>query len=151
MLQGICPEAVEILKDKQVAQETFALLKKVKAVRQIEMAEIMTAAGNNTATYARALVITTGKDQLVDPDGPKKIPGIKPEDLARVEHEMRIQERDFRLLDETYNEQVMALTIARGYLRPLLDNSRIVRFLAQNHREFLNEFQRIVESNALDG
>ena len=55
------------------------------------------------------------------------------------------------MLDETYNDHVMALTIARGYLRPLLENTRVVRFLSQNFREFLTEFQRIVDSNALDG
>ncbi|HJX54354.1 MAG TPA: plasmid partitioning protein RepB C-terminal domain-containing protein, partial [Polyangia bacterium] len=76
---------------------------------------------------------------------------VKPEDLARIEHEMRVQEKDFRMLDETYNEHVMALTIARGYLRALLEKGRIVRFLAQNFSEFLTEFQRIVESKALDG
>lgn len=151
LLQDICPEAVVLLQDKQVAQEALALIKKVKPLRQIEIAEIMVAAGTYTATYARALVMTTSKEQLVHPENPKRIPGLKPEDLARIEHEMRVQEKDFRMLDETYNEHVMALTIARGYLRPLLENSRVVRFLAQNFREFLNEFQRIVESNALDG
>ncbi len=151
LLQDICPEAVELLRDKQVAQGTLTLLKRVKPIRQIEMAEIMVAAGTYSATYARALVMTTAKEQLVDPESPKKIPGIKPEDLARIEHEMRVQEKDFRMLDETYNEHVMALTIARGYLRPLLENGRVVRFLAQNFRELLTEFQRIVESTALEG
>jgi len=151
LLQDICAEAVEILRDKHVALATFALLKRVKPLRQIEMAEVMVAAGTYSATYARALVMTTAKEQLVDPESPNKIPGIKPEDLARIEHEMRVQEKDFRMLDETYNEHVMALTIARGYLRTLLENGRIVRFLAQNFSEFLTEFQRIVESKALDG
>lgn len=150
MLQDICPEAVELLKDKQVAREALTLLKRVKPLRQIEMAEIMVAAGTYTAVYARALVMTTPKEQLLHPENPKKIPGIKPDDLARIEHEMRIQEKDFRMLDETYNEHVMALTIARGYLRPLLENSKIVRFLSTNYREYLSEFQRIVEASALD-
>ena len=151
LLLAICPEAVGLLQDKQVALKTLSLLKKVKPLRQIEMAEIMVAAGNYSAAYARALVMTTPREQFVNPESPKKIPGILPEDLARIEHEMRIQEKDFRQIDETYNEHVMALTIARGYLRPLLDNNRVVRFLSQNFREFLSEFQRIAESNALDG
>ena len=150
LLEGVCAEAVELLRDKQVAQGTLTLLKRVKPIRQIEMAEIMVAAGNYTATYARALVMTTAKEQLVDPESPKKIPGVKPEDLARIEHEVRVQEKDFRVLDETYNENVMALTIARGYLRSILENGKVVRFLAQNSREFLTEFQRIVESTALE-
>jgi ParB-like chromosome segregation protein Spo0J len=151
LLHGICSEAVELLRDKEVAREALTLLKRVKPLRQMEMAEIMVAAGTYSATYARALVMTTAKEQLADPENPKKIPGVKPEDLARIEHEMRVQEKDFRMLDETYNENVMALTIARGYLRLLLDNGRVVRFLAEHFREFLTEFQRIVESNALEG
>lgn len=151
LLQSICPEAVDLLKDKEVARGTLALLKRVRPLRQMEMAELMVAAGTYTATYARALVMTTAKTQLVDPESPRRVPGIKPEDLARIEYETQLQERDFRLLDETYNENVMALTIARSYLRPLLENGRVVRFLAQNFREFLSEFQRIVESKALEG
>jgi hypothetical protein len=149
LLRNICPEAVELLRDKQVAGATFALLKKVKPLRQIEIAETMVSAGTYAATYARALVMTTPKELLVDPQNPKKIPGIKPEDLARIEHEARVQEKDFRMLDETYNEHVMALTIARGYLRALLGNGRVVRHLSQNFHEFLTEFQRIVESTSL--
>lgn len=151
LLQGVCAEAVDVLRDKQVARGALTLLKKVKPIRQMEIAEIMVAAGNYSATYARALVMTTAKDQLVDPENPKKIPGVKPEDLARLEHELRVQQKDFQLLDETYNEQVMALTLARGYLRPLLENARVVRHLSQHWREFLTEFQRIVESTALEG
>lgn len=150
LLQDICPEAVEILKDKHVAREALRLLRRVKPLRQIEIAEIMTGAGNYTATYARALLVTTPREQLVHPDKPKKIPGVKPDDLARIEYEMRIQEKDFRMLDETYNENVLALTLARGYLRPLLENNRVVRFLAQHYAEYLSEFQRIVEASSLE-
>jgi ParB-like chromosome segregation protein Spo0J len=46
LLYAICPEAVGLLQDKQVALKTLSLLKKVKPLRQIEMAEIMVAAGN---------------------------------------------------------------------------------------------------------
>lgn len=151
LLQGVCPEAVEILKDKQVALETLSLLKKVKPLRQLEMAEVMTATGTYSATYARALVMTTPREQLEAPGRLKKLSGPKPEDLARIEHEMRVQERDFRMIDDTYNEHVMALTIARGYLRSLLENGRVVRFLAQNFGELLTEFQRIVDADGLEG
>ena len=150
LLDGVCPEAVELLRDRQVAHCTLTLLKRVKPLRQIEMAEIMVAAGTYSATYARALVMTTAKEQLVDPETTKKVASVKPEDLSRIEHEVRVQEKDFRILDETYNEHVMVLTIARGYLRALLENGKVVRFLAQHFREFLTEFQRIVEATALE-
>lgn len=150
LLKDICPEAVALLQDRPVSRKTLMLMKKVKPIRQIEMAEIMVAAGTYSGTYARALLMTTPKSQLVDPGGARKIPGIQPEDLARIEHEMKVQEQDFRLLDETYTEHVMALTIARGYLRSLLDNGRVVRFLSQHCQEYLPEFQRILEAASLE-
>ncbi len=39
---------------------------------------------------------------------------MKPEDLARLEHELQSVEQSYRLLDVTYNENLMSLTIARG-------------------------------------
>ena len=43
MLNGICPEAVELLRNKQVAIEVFSILRKMKPVRQVEAAEHMLA------------------------------------------------------------------------------------------------------------
>jgi hypothetical protein len=149
-LQAVCIEAVTILQDKPVAHETIGILKKVKPIRQIEMAEMMASSGTYTAGYARALLMTTKKEQLVKPDPPKGQARIKSEDLARIEHEMRVQEKDYRMLDESYNQDIMNLTIARGYLRLLLDNSRVVKFLAKHHHELLHEFQRIVDAKSLE-
>ena len=151
MLNGICPEAVDLLKDRPVALQTFREFKKVKPVRQIEMAELMVAAGTYGGSYARALVVATPKDHLAQPEKPKKIPGASAEDLARIEHEMQVVEKDFLLLDETYGRNVMDLTLARTYLKKLLDNGKVVRYLAQKHRDVFAEFQRIVEAVSLDG
>jgi hypothetical protein len=41
MLIGICPEVVELLKDKSVNSRTFEVLRKMKPMRQIEAAELM--------------------------------------------------------------------------------------------------------------
>jgi hypothetical protein len=151
MLNGICPEAVDLLKDRPVALQTFREFKKVKPVRQIEMAELTVAAGTYDGSYARALVGATPKEHLAQPEKPKKIPGASVEDLARIEHEMQVVEKDFLLLDETYGRNVMDLTLARTYLKKLLDNGKVVRYLAQKHRDVLAEFQRIVETASLDG
>src|SRR5262249_45427736 len=43
MLDGICPEAVEILKTKTITGNAFAVLRKMKPMRQIEAAEHMVA------------------------------------------------------------------------------------------------------------
>lgn len=39
LLDGICPEVVEMLKDKSVNPVTFDVLRKMKPLRQIEVAD----------------------------------------------------------------------------------------------------------------
>ena len=41
LLDGICPEAVQLLKDKRVTGSGFRELRKVKPMRQIEIAELL--------------------------------------------------------------------------------------------------------------
>ncbi len=48
---------------------------------------------------------------------------------------------DRRLL----NQDHLHLTVIKGYVGKLLGNARVVRHLAQNHPEFLGEFQTITE------
>jgi ParB-like chromosome segregation protein Spo0J len=150
LLQGICREAVELLKDKHVPRSTLQELKKVKAMRQIVMAELMTASGTYAAPYAQALVATSKPEELVEDRKMGKAARTKAQDLARIEHEMHTLEKDFLLWEDTYGRTVLELTLARAYLKKLLDNGRVVRYLAQKYRDLLAEFQRIVETTALD-
>jgi hypothetical protein len=43
------------------------------------------------------------------------------------------------------------LTIARGYLKKVLENVRVVRYLASRFPDLLAQFQRIQETATLDG
>jgi hypothetical protein len=146
-----CPEAIEILKDKDIAIDSLRELKKVKPMRQIEIAELMRSTGNYKTPYARALVVMSPKDQLIEYNNTRKrMEPMRPEELAKMEHELKALERDFQLLDETYARNVMDLTLAKTYLKKLLDNGRVVRFWAQKHADLLAEFQKIADSGALE-
>src|SRR3972149_12190154 len=70
MLTGICPEAVELLKDKHVAAGTFLIFKKMVSFRQIEAAELMVAMNKYTISYGRSLLAATPQDQLVETGKP---------------------------------------------------------------------------------
>jgi len=56
MLVGICPEVVDLFKDKSVNHSTFAVLRKMRPLRQIGAAELMDTAGNYSSSYARAIL-----------------------------------------------------------------------------------------------
>lgn len=150
MLDGICAEVVDLLKDKSVNATIFAILRKMKPMRQIEAAELMAAAANYTASYAKALLAATRQHDLVDADRPKKIGTLTPEQMARMEREMETLQRDFKAVEASYGDDVLNLVIASGYLSKLIANPEIARYLSQHHPEILEEFTAIIAASALD-
>jgi ParB-like chromosome segregation protein Spo0J len=150
LLVGICPEAIELLKDKSVNSRTFDILRKMKPMRQIEAAELMTTAGNYSLSYARALLAATRQADLVKSDEPKKIAGMTPEQMARMEREMEKLQRDLKTVESRYGEDVLQLVIASGYLSKLGANGEIKRYLGQHHPEILSEFRAIIAATSLD-
>jgi ParB-like chromosome segregation protein Spo0J len=150
MLDGICPEVVELLKDRTLSPVTFDVLRKMKPMRQMEAAELMVSAGNFTSTYAKALLAATGQNDLVRPDKPKKINGMTHEQMARMEREMASLQQDFKAVEATYGDDVLNLVIASGFVSKLLGNRKIERYLVQHHPEILQEFKAIVSAVSLD-
>ncbi len=151
LLNGICPEAIDLLKDRPISRGALHVLKKVRPLRQVEMAELMIALSNYSHTYANALLAATQVDQFIKQDKDKATEGIRPEDIARMEHEMDDLGKAFVVLEQSHGRNVLNLVLARGYLIKLLDNGRVVRYLATKYPEVLAEFQRIVESTSLEG
>lgn len=151
LLKGICPEAIELLKDKMVANPVFPVLRKMTPNRQIEVATIMNDTGIYKGSYAKAMLAATPRNQLVDPEKPKNIKGLTEEQMERMEHEMTMLQREFHLIEENYSSDVLNLTIAKGYLGSLLGNAKIVRYLGQGHPEILSQFQKISDMTSLGG
>ena len=151
LLQGICPEAVELLKDKMVASNVFKIMRRMKAVRQIEAATLMNDANTYTFPYMQALLAGTPKSQLVNPEEPKKIKGLNEEQMARMEAEMGSLQGEYRLIEESYRTNVLNLTVAQTYLSTLLSNVRVTKYLSQHYPEFLTQFQKIASMTSLGG
>ncbi len=151
LLEGICDEVADMLKDKIVSSSIFPILRQMQWFRQIEVATLMNDAGVYSISYARALLAATPKKQLVEPEKPKKIKGLDDEQMGRMETEMANLQGEYRLIEENYGTDVLNLTLSKGYLTTLLGNARIVRYLAQYHPEMLTQFQKITEMTSLGG
>jgi hypothetical protein len=145
LLKGICAEVSELLKEKHCPINTFESLKRMKPMRQIEVAELMIAMDNYSVSYSKALLAATPQDQLIDSVQPKKFNGISAEQIAQMESEMAKLQREMKLIEDSYGPDHLNLVLARGYLVTLLENPKVTRYLTQNHSEFLNEFRRISE------
>lgn len=150
LLDGVCSEAVEILKDQHFSADVGAVLRKMKTTRQVECAELMISANNITVAYARALLAATPGDFLVDITKPRKVSGVTPEQMGKMEREMSNLQGQYKMAEQTYGQDVLNFVLARAYLAKLLENSTIVRFLQQRQPEILAEFQVIVQAASLD-
>jgi hypothetical protein len=147
LLEGICAETVEMLKDKHVPISTFAELKKMLPMRQIEAAQLMVAMNKYSITYAKSLVGATPQALLVDAAKPKHIEGLTEDQVALMEQESANLDREFRLVEQSYGTDHLDLVVATGYLNRLIENARVVRYLAQSFPELLAEFQKISDTN----
>lgn len=112
LIEGICPEAIDLLKDKMVAIVVFSILRQMKPYRQIEVASLMNGSNTHSISYAKALLFATPKDQLMDPDKPKNIRGYNEEQIARMESEMGSLHRELKLIEENYGKDVLTLNLA---------------------------------------
>ncbi len=145
MLNGICDETVAILKDKPCPMAVFEILRKMKPLRQLEAAELLVNTNNYSVAYVSAILAGTPQTQLAEGAKPKRIKGITPEAMARMESELARLQESITSIQETYGQDHLHLTVIKGYLTKLLGNARVVRYLMQHRPEFLTEFQAIAD------
>jgi len=147
MLDGICPDAVELLKDTTCPLVVFEILRQMAPIRQIEAAELIIGQANFTMMFARALLAATPANQLVDRRRRKPTgrAAVTSEQMARMERELASLQSQVNSVEDSYGVDNLHLTVAKGYVAKLLANARIVRWLGVSRQEYLAEFQAIAE------
>ena len=154
LLDGICAEAADALKDTNCSMKVFDLLRRMTAFRQIEAADLMIGQNNFSVMFARALLAATPEEQLVPVSkkaGKPDAAGPTSQQITRMERELAALQTQVKSVEESYGIDNLHLTFARGYLGKLLANARIVRWLSLHRSEYLTEFQRIAEIESLGG
>lgn len=145
LLEGICPEAVDLLKDKVVPEPVFRVLKKMKAPRQINAAMLMNDQNKFTSSYAKALLDATPANQLVNKGRPKKeTPAILARQ-ARLEEESLALSREIGSLKEQYGTAMIDMTSMQAYLKSLLGNEAVAKYLRELHGPIHDKFKEIAE------
>lgn len=145
MLNGICPDAVEILKDMPCPVAVFAALRRMVPIRQIEAAELMVGQNNFTVIFAKAMLAATSEKLLVEPRSKGRETAVSSEQIARMERELASLQTQVKSVEESYGLDNLHLTVAKGYIRSLLANARIVRWITQHRGEYLAELHAIAE------
>lgn len=151
MLDGICAETVEMLKETNCPMKVFELLRQMASIRQVEAAELMIGQNNFSSMFAKALLAATPDSQLVDLRKRKPARGVTSEQIGRMERELASLQTQVKSVEESYGIDNLHLTVAKGYVAKLLANSRIVRWLSQSRHEYLSEFQAIADIDSIGG
>src|SRR5262245_43253179 len=127
------------------------ILRKMVPLRQVETAELMLGQNNFSAAFARALLVATPANQLVEQRNlkPNGLSAITAEQIAQMERELVNLQSQIKSFEETYGVDNLHLTVAKGYVGKLLSNTRVVRWLSQNRHEYLSEFQAIAEIQSI--
>jgi RepB plasmid partitioning protein/ParB-like nuclease domain len=143
LLDGICPEAVELLKEKRVSSLTFGYLRKMKPLRQIEAAELMISGKNYTYSFAAAILGVSPREQLVKPK--KEIDkGDDAHARSLIEETTDTLIGDLVIVRRTYGVDVLTLTVMSRCIENLIQNAQVERYLQHNHLEVLSELRHIV-------
>lgn len=150
LLKGICPEVIELLKDRELSPNVFPLIRKMKPIRQIECVELMTAVNNLTVPYAKALLMTTPPNMLIELEKSPKNSKNLFESIKKIEIDTANLHLNIKLLEQNYAQDTLNLVLAKGYLKKILGNNYINEYLAKNHSEIHSEFESIIKSNTND-
>jgi len=144
MLNGICPEAVQMLLDKPVSPQVFSILRKMKAIRQLEAAEHMVAGGTFTIPFAKALLAVTKQEMLEEAPSSKKLQATSIAARSMLEEQNEFLLKDLRAVEESYGTDVLTLTVSFGYFERLLRNSLVERYLERHHLDILQTLRRLL-------
>jgi ParB-like chromosome segregation protein Spo0J len=145
LLEGICPEAVDLLKDKAVPEPVFKVLRKMQAPRQIIAAMLMNDQNKFNSNYAKALLEATPSHQLVNRGKPKKeTPAILARQ-ARLEEESLALSTEIGSLKEQYGTAMIDMTSMQAYLKRLIGNDAVVKYLREFNESFYDKFKEIAE------
>lgn len=138
MLDGICPEAVEILKTKEVTANAFSVLRKMRPLRQIEAADHMVANATYSVKFARFLLSITPPEMLLEPVTVKPVEADARGASTMLQQEIEALLRDFKAVEHSYGTDILTLTVICGYVRRLLGNVKVEKYLAKHQPDMLS-------------
>ena len=151
LLEGICPEVITMLQDKQFTPDLTRVLRNMKAARQVEAVELMIASNTITVAHAEALLKATPHEQRTDLpplERDKKTPPI--EQIVKFEKEMSQVHEHCKDAELNYGSDLLNLVLAKGYLIKLLANAAVKTFIERQEPEILEHFELVVNTVSME-
>ena len=147
---GVDERAKELLKTSPVSNGVLNVLKKVKPVRQVQMAEAMINNNNFSVDYARGLYLSTGKALRNDNSGTIARRFIHSEMIESMGFERSNVQARVKEVIPKYNKDVFELTTIIAFLRKLLADPILSSYLSKHFSDIYDSLLKISETNKLE-
>ena len=144
MLDGVCHEAINLLKDKIMSENVFRILKKMKPMRQVKAAMSMNAQGRYSYAYAQNLLVATPAEDLVNTGKNKKISQAELGKHLRLEEESLSLTEDIKVLHDSYGADMLHLSSIQSYLKRIMGNEKVAGYLLRHHPKIHENFFEII-------
>lgn len=151
LLEGICPEAIELLQDKQFTPDVTRILRNMKAARQVEAVELMIASNTITVAHAEALLKATPPEQRTDVKPAEREKKTAPiEQIEKLEKEMNQVQEKYQEAESNYGSDLLNLVVAKGYLTKLLANDAVKSYIGRHEPEILTHLELVVNTVSME-
>ena len=151
LLEGICPDAITRLQDKQFTPDVTRVLRNMKAARQVEAVELMIASNTITVAHADALLKATPPEQRTDFKPTEKDNKKAPiEQIVMLEKEMSQVQTQYKDAEQNYGSDLLNLVVAKGYLTKLVGNEAVKSFIFRHEPEILEQFELVVNTVSME-
>ncbi|MBM1020211.1 RepB plasmid partitioning protein [Enterobacter sp. A11] len=147
---GITPEVIALLAEKNISQNVFDVLRKVKPGKQLDFVTTMITLNNYSRKFALSMLHSLAPEFLVS--APDKISEDKDvvKTLARLEKEMAALQIETQNIKDEYAENNLNLLIAKAYIARLLNNNAVLHWLYDNNIEYLEVLKTLSGVDNLD-
>ncbi|MEB2420593.1 plasmid partitioning protein RepB C-terminal domain-containing protein [Citrobacter sp. R-1.5.2] len=142
--EGISKEALALLADKNVSQNVFDVLRKIKLHKQMDFVSTMVTLNNFTKKFALSMLHALPAEYLV------RKPDNAPDDkdmiktLARLEKEMAALQVETQDIENEFAENNLNLMVVRSYIAKLLSKNEIIHWLYDNKSEYLDVLKKVL-------
>jgi hypothetical protein len=133
MLDGICPEVVEMLRDRKLSLDLFPVLRKMKAIGQIATVELMVLRNDFSVSFAKTRLAISPPALLSKASTARQLKANANAADALLGEDTDGLIQNLKAIEETYGADVLTLTVACAYLDRLFEHEKILRYLDKNH------------------
>jgi hypothetical protein len=147
---GISGEVIALLAEKNISQNVFDVLRKIKPYKQLEFVTTMIALNNFTRKFALSMLHSLSPEFLVAPQKEDTEEKDIVKTLVRLEKEMAALQIETQNIKDEYAENNLNLLIAKAYISRLLGNNAVLHWLYDNNIDYLDVLKKVSDIDSLN-